>query len=221
VTAIPARSLLCLPFLLLASLVSPIAAQGNGGLAPAEAERLERLRDKAAVVSFKVEPLSLADGSRWIALDALVEGVFDASLEQVVATLTDWDAAPEIYSRVVEIQVLSLGPDAVRTRQTSGVSLFGLHFYTTIDFSNTLVREGPGKALLAFRMTGSDGGTRKAEGEWACRELVLPGGLAVHTIYRISLIVEARFPAQLSILRSFGKADLERTMRELGEAIRR
>lgn len=188
---------------------------------PDDPALLEGLRGKPQVLSYGVEPVTLPDGSRWFAMEADVEGVCSGRLETATAVVSGFEDSPKVFSRVVSCRILSRDGETTFTEQTTGFRVLGLSFLTTLSFRNRMVHGPPGQAGLVFDLVGGDGSARKTEGSWMLETLSLPGGPAVRVRYRVSVLVEPRYPAQLFIMRTFGKAELEMTMRELMNAVDR
>jgi len=206
---------------LLAALASVLLAPLALAALPSE-EKLEALRGRAKALSYEVKLVTLEDRTTWIESETEVEAVFMGSLEDALAILEDYENSPRVFSRIEAVRVRSSTPDGVTvTEQRSAVRVLGLAYVTNLVFRCEVAREGGDRATLTFRMIDGDGSARSSEGSWTIEPARLGSEEAVYLRYRCSMLVERRFPMQLEIMRSFGKADFEKMVLELGKALDR
>jgi hypothetical protein len=178
--------------------------------------------DKPRAVAFEVEQSKAPDGSKWIALSAAYEVVLRAPLETVAAAnWTAFEHSEEIYSRVFRSRVLSRSADEVVTEQETGVKILGLSFLSTAVFRNTRGRPTPGRVEVRFSLVRSDGSLRDSAGGYVFEAIDAPDGPWTLVRYELRSEVEARFPGQAGIMRTFGPADLAGVLEEFAREVYR
>lgn len=196
-----------------------MALTGSSLAALPNPERLAALLDHPEAKRYVATRVSLPDGSTWIQSEADIEGVFLGSIEDVIAVLKDYEAGSKVFSRVESVKVRSRGPDYAITEQKNAIKILGLSYEATIIFQTRLYRLSSRTAESHFVMVDSDGSTRSVEGGWRLEAVEVGGRSAYYVENYCTMLVAPRFPLQLQIMKSFGKSDYERTMRELGAAV--
>lgn len=180
------------------------------------------LVDRPRRLEFGVDAARTPDGAKWITLRAVYEVVLRAPVESVASA--NWGAyerAPEVYSRVFRSRVLSRSADELVTEQVTGVKVLGLSFLSTAVFRNTRACPTPGRVEVEFSLVRSDGSLRDSVGGYVFEAIEAPGGPWTFVRYEVRTEVEARFPGQAGIMRSFGPADLEDVLREFAREVYR
>jgi len=178
--------------------------------------------DRPRKIEFGVETAKTPDGSKWITLDASYEVVLRAPLEAVAAA--NWQAyerSHEVFSRVFRSRVLSRSADEIVTEQETGVKVLGLSFLSTAVFRNVRARPASGRVEVDFSLVRSDGSLRESAGGYVFEAIEAEDGPWTLVRYRVSTEVEARFPGQAGIMRTFGPADLEDVLGEFAREVYR
>ena len=188
--------------------------------APAPAE-LAALRGHARAIDYDASLQKLPDGTSWIRTVVHVEAVFDGTLSEAVAILDDYENYPKVFSRISAVKLRSKAKGVTVMDQRNLVAVMGLRYETNLVFRSEFQPRGPGRMAETFAMTESDGSTRVSEGSWELEEVRLDSGPAVYLRYYCLIMVEPRFPMQLQIMQSFGKADFVKTVEELGAEMRK
>ncbi|MBN1242886.1 MAG: hypothetical protein JXA15_09315 [Spirochaetales bacterium] len=176
--------------------------------------------DRPRKLAFAVDTSKTADGAKWIVLVASYEVVLRAPLEAVAAA--NWRAyerSHEVFSRVYRSRVLSKSVDEIVTEQETGVKVLGLSFLSTAVFRNTRARPAPGRVEVEFSLVRSDGSLRASAGSYAFESIDGPEGPWTLVRYEVWTEVEARFPGQAGIMRTFGPADLEDVLEEFAREV--
>jgi len=195
------------------------AFSAGAGSAPAD---WRAIVDKPRKIEFDVETAKSPDGAKWIALGASYEVVLRAPLEVVAAA--NWGAyerSHEVFSRVYRSRVLSRLADEIVTEQETGVKVLGLSFLSTAVFRNTRARPAPGRVEVDFTLVRSDGSLGSSDGGYVFEAIEAAGGPWTLVRYRVRTEVEARFPGQAGIMRTFGPADLEDVLGEFAREVYR
>lgn len=188
------------------SLAAPESGVASRGLA------------EARPLSFAVSNYRSVDNRKWIHMNCEYEGLYDESLDCLVATLWDFEQAPRVFSRIEAVRVRSITDGYAVTEQRSAVRVLGFAFISNLVLSNKLTRTGPQSATLDSEIIGSDGSCLSGSANWSFEEYQGPQGKRTRARYSFDSYVEPRFPAQAQIMRAFGEADIGRIMRELGAA---
>jgi hypothetical protein len=188
--------------------------------APAPGE-LTSLRGHARAIDYDASLQKLPDGTSWIRTSVHVEAVFDGTLSDAVAILDDYENYPKVFSRISAVKLRSKAKGVTVMDQRNLVAVMGLRYETNLVFRSEFLPRGPGRMAETFAMTESDGSTRVSEGSWELEEVCLDTGPAVYLRYYCLILVEPRFPMQLQIMQSFGKADFVKTVEELGAAMKK
>lgn len=198
---------------------SGAALAAGSGSAPSD---WRAIVDRPRKIEFGVETAKTPDGSKWITLDASYEVVLRAPLEAVAAA--NWQAyerSHEVFSRVFRSRVLSRSADEIVTEQETGVKVLGLSFLSTAVFRNVRARPASGRVEVDFSLVRSDGSLRESAGGYVFEAIEAADGPWTLVRYRVSTEVEARFPGQAGIMRTFGPADLEDVLGEFAREVYR
>ena len=209
------RALLAALSCLLALAAHPARAEGRQDRRPLPPRELVgRERELEFAVSRSSEP-------EGIALRARFETAVPAPLEEVLATLRDFEGSPAVFSRIEAVLVLSREGDAVVTEQRTVIKALGLRFRSVATFRSTLERSCPGEARCGFEAIGSDGSLISTRGSWFLRDESDGEGSLTYISYELESCVPPTLPGQEFVMRTFGSGDLARTLRELERAVLR
>lgn len=182
-------------------------------------DRLDALLDHPEVKSFDSALVSLPDGTSWIRLVVAVEGVFPGTVDEALAVLRDYERGPQVFSRVASVKVRSREEAFAITEQKNVIRALGFVYESTIVFKTQQQRFSANEALSTFSMLESDGTTRSVDGGWRLKAVMVHGQSAVYLEYYTNMLVAPRFPLQLQIMRTFGRGDYEKVVRELGAEV--
>lgn len=204
----------------LAILGQLILLAGAAYAVPAPAE-LASLRGHARAIDYDASLQKLPDGTSWIRTVVHVEAVFDGTLDDAVAVLDDYENYPKVFSRISATRIRTKEKGVTVMDQRNLIAIMGLRYETNLVFRSEFIPKGTGRMTEIFEMTESDGSTRESEGSWEIEEVRLDTGPAVYVRYYCLIMAAPRFPMQLQIMKSFGKADFVKTVEELGAAMRK
>jgi hypothetical protein len=201
--------------LLSAAGASGSPARGSAATDPPDASSLLGVQRELA---FDVSRYRAPDGKRWIRFAATYETAYRAGMEDVVATLWDFENSPKAFSRIVSSRVRSDSGTEAITEQRTGVRVLGFSYLSDIVFRDVLTRPGPSSAIMEFEAVEVDPTTLSARGSWTLEEGSDAAGPLTYARYSMESYVEPRILAQEMIMRSFGGADMRKLLRELGDA---
>ncbi len=185
----------------------PAAAAGAGGL------RASRQ------LGFEVSEYRDADGGRWIHMTCEYEGIYGASIDELIATLWDFPRSPRVFSRIEAVRVRSESKDFAITEQRTAVRLLGLAYVSNLVFANRIERTGPREAKVSFETIETDDTCLSSKGGWTFSEDQGKDGPTTLARYSVDSYIKPRFPGQAAIMRGFGASDVARLLRELGAAV--
>jgi hypothetical protein len=169
-------------------------------------------------LAFEVAPYRAPDGKRWIKLSGEYESVYRAGMEDVIATLWDFEGSPKTFSRIEATRLrYDTGTEAV-IEQRTGVRVLGFAYLSDLVFRDVLRRDGPHSAVLEFEAIEVDHTTLSSRGSWTLEESSDASGPSTRVRYAMESFVEPKFPLQEFIMRQFGANDLRNVLRELGRA---
>jgi hypothetical protein len=159
------------------------------------------------------------DGKRWIRFYSAYDSVYRASIEDIVATLWDFEASPEVFSRIEETRVRSRSEDGTMavTEQRTGIHVLGFTYTSNLAFRNELRRDGQ-ETIVSFEAIEVDKSTLSSRGFWTLVESCDETGPLTYVRYFLDSYVEAKYPAQEWIMRQFGESDMRRIIRDLYKA---
>jgi hypothetical protein len=160
-----------------------------------------------------------AEGRDWIRMRADFETAYKASLEDAVAIIRDFEAAPRIFSRVDSVRLRSDDGVTAVTEQRTAVRVFGICFISDLVFRIELERPGPSEAVIRFESIATDGSLLKSSGSWSLEELVSGAAPVTYLRYRADNWVAPRSIGQEAAMRAFGAQDMRKVLRELGRAL--
>jgi hypothetical protein len=167
---------------------------------------------------FEVAKHRAPDGKRWIRLFSEYESVYRANMEDVIATLWDFEAAPKTFSRIMATRLRSDTGTTAVIEQRTGIRVLGFAYVSNLVFRDLLYRDGPGMATLEFEAIEVDETTLSSRGSWTLIEDRDESGPLTYVRYILDSCVEPKFPAQEWIMRQFGSGDIRRVLRELYRA---
>lgn len=202
----------------LAAVVALLSGQAAFPSLPAP-ERLESLLGRPDARVYEASRLRMEDGSSWIRSVVEVEAVFPGTIGEFLAVATDYENGPKTYSRVASVRIRSREGKSSITEQSSVVKALGFRFESNLVFRNTIESVSGQGAHTTFKMLETDGSARDDEGGWYYMATWVRGQPAVYILYYNDLIVAQRFPLQLQIMQTFGRADYEKVLRELAAAV--
>jgi hypothetical protein len=197
-----------------------IVALGVSSLAASTGESHHAF-SPARQVEFEVSDYRDSQGKTWIHLHGRFECEYGQTVDDIVATLRDFENAPKVFSRIEAIKVRSVAGSIVVTEQRSAVRVLGLAFISNLVFKNELEQRDSDSAKVSFELVESDGSCLSTLGSWTLEDRSGPSGPTTYAIFMLDSLVQPRFPGQAAIMRSFGAGDLKRTMRELGLSVKR
>jgi hypothetical protein len=171
-------------------------------------------------VSFSVSNFRDDKGKPWIRVSGVYEGAYRAKLEDVIATLWDFESSPKTFPRIEAARVRSDNGTTAVIEQRTGVHVLGLSYVSNLVFRDVLSR-GDKTALIRFESVEVDDTTLSSKGSWSLEDRSDSGGSATYVRYTVETYVAPRFPAQAAIMRSFGPEDVRALIRQLGEATAR
>lgn len=190
---------------------------GMGAAIPASSE-FPSLAGVEREVAFDVSTFRAPDGKRWIRLFSEYESVYRASMEDVIATLWDFEASPRIFSRILKTHLRSDDGTVAVIEQKTGIRILGLGYVSNLVFQDVLRRDGPGAATLEFEAIEVDETTLSSRGSWIIMEGRDESGPLTYVRYNLDSYVEPKYPAQEWIMRRFGDGDMRRVLRDLYKA---
>jgi hypothetical protein len=169
-------------------------------------------------LEFEVGRYYAPDGKRWIRLRSQYDSVFRASMDEVIATLWDFEGSHEIFSRIEATRVRSRSEDGsvAVTEQRTGIRVLGFAYVSNLAFRNVIKRDGP-IATIEFEAVEVDRTTLSSHGAWTLAEGRDEKGPLTYVRYFLDSCVEPKYPAQEWIMRQFGDGDMRRLIRELYE----
>jgi hypothetical protein len=201
-------------------LISAAGASGapSGGDASMASPDASSLLGVQRELAFDVSRYQAPDGKRWIRFASTYETAYRAGVEDIVATLWDFENSPKAFSRILSSRVRSdSGTEAV-TEQRTGVRVLGFSYLSDLVFRDVLTRPGPSSAIMEFEAIEVDATTLSARGSWTLEQGSDAAGPLTYARYTMESYVEPRIIAQEMIMRSFGGADMRKLLRELGAA---
>jgi len=222
-----AGALLAAPAILAVSAAATSVAGGIGGASRAYAEpvlaanRASLGSSAPRKIAYEVSRERSPDGAAWIDMRADFETVYPFGIEEIVAVLEDYEGTPEVFSRVESVKLRSKEGDTAITEQVSAVRILGLAFISKLAFRVETEWAGPGRAVVSFHAIETDGSAYLSDGSWELEAMDVGGSRSTYLRYRLETWAEPRFPGQEGIMRAFGAGDFQRTLRELGAALRR
>jgi hypothetical protein len=172
-------------------------------------------------LAFDVAKYRSPDGKRWIRMHGVYETAYRASLEDVIATLWDFDESPRNFSRIEATRLRSDTGTVAVIEQRTGVRFLGFAYSSNLVVRDELKRGSPGSAVLEFEAIEVDATTLSSRGSWTLEESSDAAGPLTYARYALESCVAPKFLAQEMLMREFGGRDLRKLLRELGEATAR
>lgn len=169
-------------------------------------------------LGFDVGKYRAPDGTRWIRLFAEYDSVYRAGMDDVIATLWDFEGSPKVFSRIISTRLRSDDGTVAVIEQRTGIRVLGFGYFSSLVFKDVLKRDGPGSAILEFEAIEVDKTTLSSQGSWTIVEGRDESGPLTYVRYTMESYVEPKYPAQEWIMRKFGDADVRRVIRELSKA---
>lgn len=214
-----ASVLLIAPALFAAS-AAGAAPRASGQPLPV-ANRMSLEESAPRKIAYQVSRVRSPDGAAWIDMYADFETVYPCGIEEVVALLQDYEGTPKVFSRVESVTLRSKDGDTAVTEQVSAVRVFGFAFISKLSFRVSTEWKGPDRATVRFASIETDGSAYRSDGSWELETIEAGGTKSTYLRYRLDTWAAPRFPGQEGIMRAFGAGDFQRTLRELGAALRR
>ena len=197
-----------------ALLVLALAAAPAASASPGADAR--SLVGTAKALEFSV---SSSKGEEGILLRARYETAARAGLDATIATLWDFAGSPEVFSRIDSVRVLADDGREAVTEQTTGIRVLGLTYLSVARFRCRLERISAREARVSFEAIWSDGSVLSTFGSWELREEPSAEGPLTRIVYSLESRSAATVVGQELIMRSFGGADIARTVKELAKAV--
>ena len=200
------------------------AASAESGVSFSPGGEGDRGLDARSLIG-KERPLYFAvskdEASSAILLKARYETAIAAGLDEVIAVLRDFEKSPETFSRIDSIDLISNDGVEAITDQTTAIRVLGISYVSVARFRSRIDRLSPTEAFISFESIRTDSKLIKSTGSWRLRELLNGNSVLTHVDYRLETLVPARVIGQEFVMRSFGGADVARTLRELSAAVAR
>jgi hypothetical protein len=200
-----------------AAFAAPESSAGRSDVIPASSE-FPNLVGVERQVAFEVSKYKAPDGKRWIRLYSEYESVYRANMEDVIATLWDFEESPKIFSRILATHLRSNTGTVAVIEQKTGIRVLGFGYTSNLVFKDVLRRDEPGSVVLEFEAIEVDKTTLSSRGSWILMEGRDESGPLTYARYTLDSYVEPKYPAQEWIMRQFGDGDMKRVIRELYKA---
>jgi hypothetical protein len=168
-------------------------------------------------LSFNVSDYRDDKGRKWIRFSGVFEGAYRAKMDDVIATLWDFEEAPKTFPRVEAVRIRSDDGTTAVVEQRTGVHLLGFSYISNLVFRNVISRDGK-TAAFKFESIEVDDTTLSSRGSWTLEDRSDASGCATYVCYTVDSFVSPRFPAQAALMRRFGAADVRALIRQLGDA---
>lgn len=187
--------------------------------APTEAG--EALFGAQRMTNFEVRGIVDPAGKKWISMKASCETAIRAPMESIIAKLWDFEASPKVFSRIEAVRVRSNDGTTAVTEQRTAIRMLGAAYVSNLVYLDTIARRADGTVEVGFEMIEGDGSCRYSKGGWDLRGFADGASKATMVHYWVESDVAPTIPAQAFIMRSFGAADVKKTVRELCAAMER